>query len=271
MTRERASTSFVVLATRSPVPARSTVESGSSTTRSMNSSRSSAKIVSPMTNEARRANHVTTVCTTTAPAIQSARRLTTSSERPWLISSTSRPMTRGATRAATAATACSPMTTRMLPRWRRTRPRVCSLTEAMSATGSDRVDDGARRLDEHERVGPGEERAGQGEALALAAGEGPAALLDLVVEPAGQRLEHVVAARDREGLEDRGVVVVAPRVELGAQGAGEEPYVGLRGSEAAEPVGERRGLLGTRRHHDGEAARLDRDAAARVVEPGRAG
>ena len=142
----------------------------------------------------------------------------------------------------------------------------------------------------------GEQRPGQGEALALAAGEGPAALLDLVVEPAGQRLEHVVAARDREGLEDRGVVVVAPRVELVAQGAGEEAGVGLArrrpgggprasggvgeagpveravgllGTEAAEPVGERRGVLGARRHDDGEATRLDADAAARVEEAGR--
>ena len=111
MTCESASTSLVVRETRSPVPARSTVDSGSSTTRPMNCSRSSAKTVSPMTNDARRANHVTTVCTTTAPAIQRARVLTTSSERPLLISkSTSRPMTRGATSAATAATVCRPMT-----------------------------------------------------------------------------------------------------------------------------------------------------------------
>ena len=116
MTCERASTSFVVRETRSPVPARSTVDSGSSTTRPMNCSRSSAKIVSPMTNEARRANHVTTVWTTTAPAIHVASVLTTSSERPWLISSTSSPMTRGATSAATAATACSPTTVKRLPR-----------------------------------------------------------------------------------------------------------------------------------------------------------
>lgn len=73
--------------------------------------------------------------------------------------------------------------------------------------------DGARRLDEHEGVRLGQEGARQGEPLALAAGEGPAPLLDLVVETAGQRLEHVVAARDREGLEDGRVVVVAPRVE----------------------------------------------------------
>ena len=67
-TCENASTSLVVRETRSPVPARSTVDSGSETTRSMNSSRSSAKIVSPMRNDARRANHVSTVWTTTAPA-----------------------------------------------------------------------------------------------------------------------------------------------------------------------------------------------------------
>ena len=60
--RSIAATSAVVRETRSPVPARSTVESGSASTRCMKSSRSSANICSESTNEARRANHVSTVC-----------------------------------------------------------------------------------------------------------------------------------------------------------------------------------------------------------------
>ena len=47
-TCDNASTSLVVRETRSPVPARSTVDSGSETTRSMNCSRSSAKRSSPI-------------------------------------------------------------------------------------------------------------------------------------------------------------------------------------------------------------------------------
>ena len=60
--RARESTSAVVRETRSPVPARSTVESGRASTRRMKSSRNSAKICSERTNEARRASHVRTVC-----------------------------------------------------------------------------------------------------------------------------------------------------------------------------------------------------------------
>ena len=56
--RARASTSAVVRDTRSPVPARSTVESGSASTRCMKSSRSSANIFSERTNDARRAKNV---------------------------------------------------------------------------------------------------------------------------------------------------------------------------------------------------------------------
>ena len=44
------------------MPARSTVESGSASTRRMKSSRSSANIFSESTNDARRANNVSTVC-----------------------------------------------------------------------------------------------------------------------------------------------------------------------------------------------------------------
>ncbi len=58
------SMSAVVRETRSPVPARSTVESGSASTRCMKSSRSSANICSESTNDARRANQVMIVCAT---------------------------------------------------------------------------------------------------------------------------------------------------------------------------------------------------------------
>ena len=52
--RVSASMSAVVRETRSPVPARSTVESGSASTRCMKSSRSSANIFSESTNDVRR-------------------------------------------------------------------------------------------------------------------------------------------------------------------------------------------------------------------------
>ena len=69
--------------------------------------------------------------------------------------------------------------------------------------------DGTRGLDEDQRLGVREQRAGQREALPLAAGERPAALLDLAVQAVGERLEDVLAAGDREGAQDRGVVVAA--------------------------------------------------------------
>ncbi len=59
--RASASTSAVVRETRSPIPARSTVESGSARTRRMKSSRSSANIRSESTNDERRAKNVRTV------------------------------------------------------------------------------------------------------------------------------------------------------------------------------------------------------------------
>ena len=62
--RASASTSAVVRETRSPMPARSTVESGSARTRRMKSSRSSANICSERTNEARRAKNVRIVWAT---------------------------------------------------------------------------------------------------------------------------------------------------------------------------------------------------------------
>jgi hypothetical protein len=66
--RASESTSAVVLETRSPVPARSTVESGSARTRRMKSSRSSAKTFSERRNEARRAKKVRTVWASTKHA-----------------------------------------------------------------------------------------------------------------------------------------------------------------------------------------------------------
>ena len=59
-------TSLVVRATRSPVPARSTVDSGRAVTASMNSSRSSANTSSPKTIDVRCANRMRTVCVSTA-------------------------------------------------------------------------------------------------------------------------------------------------------------------------------------------------------------
>ena len=62
--RASASTSAVVRETRSPIPARSTVDRGSARTRRMKSSRSSANIRSERTNEARRAKNVRIVWAT---------------------------------------------------------------------------------------------------------------------------------------------------------------------------------------------------------------
>ena len=62
--RASASTSAVVRETRSPIPARSTVESGSASTRRMKSSRSSANIRSESTNDERRAKKVRIVWAT---------------------------------------------------------------------------------------------------------------------------------------------------------------------------------------------------------------
>ena len=62
--RASASTSAVVRETRSPIPARSTVESGSASTRRMKSSRSSANIRSESTNDDRRAKKVRIVWAT---------------------------------------------------------------------------------------------------------------------------------------------------------------------------------------------------------------
>src|SRR6478609_4082385 len=303
-TWESASTSLVVRETRSPVPARSTVDSGSEVTRATNCSRSWANTVSPMTNDSRRAAHIRAVCTTTDAASQRARVSTCCCVVPWVTASTRLPTSRGATRAASAARACRPTTRPIATRCPRSSPRAWVRTEAVSATGRVRVagsvvramsavlpshdgvsvcraarhqlvvgargdrpavlqehdpvglvehqragghDDGgapgpgpgqppgdprlgvgvdrAGRLDQDERAGPGEQRAGQGQPLALAAGERAAALLDLAVQAVGQRLEHVLAAGHGQRREDRVVVVAPARVELVAQGAGEQARV----------------------------------------------
>ena len=75
-TCDKASTSLVVRATRSPVPARSTVDSGKLTARPTNCSRSWAKTVSPRMNDIRRAPQVSAVWTTTAAARPIAMRST---------------------------------------------------------------------------------------------------------------------------------------------------------------------------------------------------
>ena len=74
--RASVSTSAVVRETRSPVPARSTTESGSASTWRMKFSRSWAKTVSERTNAARRANQVRTVCARTDAASSAIRRST---------------------------------------------------------------------------------------------------------------------------------------------------------------------------------------------------
>ncbi len=80
--RASASTSAVVRETRSPVPARSTVERGSASTRRMKSSRSSAKIRSESTNDVRRANQVRIVCAIRKAASTADERVHVACRRP---------------------------------------------------------------------------------------------------------------------------------------------------------------------------------------------
>ena len=104
--RASASTSAVVRETRSPIPARSTVESGSARTRRMKSSRSSANICSERTNEERRAKKVRIVCATrkTGEDDHDAVDLGRVDARlqPW----TSEPRSGGPTSPVAAASAC---------------------------------------------------------------------------------------------------------------------------------------------------------------------
>ena len=108
--RASESTSAVVRETRSPVPARSTVESGSASTRRMKSSRRRAKIRSARTNDWRRANHVSTVWATTNTASKTAIRSTWRWSCPRSTSSTRPPSRGGPASPATAASACRPST-----------------------------------------------------------------------------------------------------------------------------------------------------------------
>ena len=115
-TCESASTSLVVRATRSPVPARSTVDSGRLTARATNCSRSRANTVSPRMNDNRRAAQVRQVWATTATARPTAISSTACRLPRPLTSSTSRPTSQGAASAARAARACSPRTRPSSPR-----------------------------------------------------------------------------------------------------------------------------------------------------------
>ena len=149
--------------------------------------------------------------------------------------------------------------------------------------------DRARRLDEHEDLGVREQRASQHDALALAARERAAALLDVAVQPVRQRLEDVLGIRHGDGLEDGRIVRAVPGVELVPERAGEEQRVGLADhdpspdeldrqlgerhpaeadalalDEPAQPVGERDRVLRPVRDESGEHARRDDEPGAGV-------
>jgi hypothetical protein len=100
------STSREVRVSRSPLPADSTTPTGSASELSTKSSRRSARISSPSTDERNRALRVNSVCTTTAPAMTAASRLTWPTVVPACTSSTIAPTSRGATSPARAAAVC---------------------------------------------------------------------------------------------------------------------------------------------------------------------
>ena len=100
-------TSFVVRATRSPVPARSTTDSGRAVTVSRNSSRSSAKTFSPKTIDRRWAYRMSPVCVSTASTPTTTRVLTYRASVPRVTASTRRPSSRGPASPAIAASVCS--------------------------------------------------------------------------------------------------------------------------------------------------------------------
>ena len=109
--RASVSTSAVVRETRSPVPARSTTESGSASTWRMKSSRRWANTRSESTNDERRANQVSMVCATTDTTRIPTSRSTYPAVVPSSTASTSSPSRNGPTRPATAANAFSRSTT----------------------------------------------------------------------------------------------------------------------------------------------------------------
>ena len=109
--RASVSTSAVVRETRSPVPARSTTESGSASTWRMKSSRSRANTCSESTNEERRANQVSIVWAITDTTRTAITRSTYPAVVPSSTASTSTPSRNGPTRPARAASAFRPSTT----------------------------------------------------------------------------------------------------------------------------------------------------------------
>ena len=119
---DSASTSREVRVSRSPVPARSTVDSGMARTRSTKSSRSSASTRSPSLAEASLANRISTACATTNPAMRQGDPVHRGRGRcrPGC-RSTRRPSSHGRPRPATAARACSPSAMASSRGWRRSR------------------------------------------------------------------------------------------------------------------------------------------------------
>ena len=116
-----------------------------------------------------------------------------------------------------------------------------AVAQAPDARGDARLGhrvDRRRRLVQHQDGRGGRERAGQGDALALPAGERPAALADLAVEAAGDRADGLVGAAR---VEDRGQVVHGPgrRQDVVADGAGEERRVVVGDEDQAARVVQR--------------------------------
>ena len=121
---ESASTSRDVRVSRSPVPARSTVDSGMASVRSTKSSRSSASTRSPSRAEASVANRVSTDCATTKPTMASATLSTVVVVVPCRIASTSWPISHGMASPAIAARPCSASATGHGRGWRSISPRA---------------------------------------------------------------------------------------------------------------------------------------------------
>ena len=154
--------------------------------------------------------------------------------------------------------------------------------------------DGRGRLDEHEDLRVGGEDAGQDQPLPLAAGERAAALGDDRVHAVGERLEDVLGRGGGEGVVDRAgarhVEAVASRPEnsvepvsettmrrrtsaRGAHSAGRRPASPRRRRprRTAQPVGQRRGLVGPVADDGRDRAGPDDQAGTRVGEHGAGG
>jgi len=117
------STSFVVRPSRSPVPARSTVERGRCVTVWRNSSRSCAKMLSPSTIACRCPTPAKSVCSSTAMVSSTPTRATTSRVVPARTASTRSPSIHGTASAASAAPAWRTTTPTSASRWFRSRRR----------------------------------------------------------------------------------------------------------------------------------------------------